>query len=272
LLGISARKARDKQPDGSGKASNARPVMGDWELRGIFNRDFDQEKDGDTVRVRFNRNHDVNYFHAYRVASVEPDSRYRITVQARAIGIKGGKVGIIVEDSRGWGSSYYQAKNMDLAGTTAGWVPVSVEYQTLSDAEKIKIVGRRFGGNGVIEGEVQFGSVEIEKIAGGFGPAQAITAITTRDADRDRVFAILINKDLDDAVEVTVRILGGRSYVSTDASVLFGATPFSMNYQAEGNPGVAIREVTAKRSGSNSFVIQLPPVSVTGISFKQERQ
>lgn len=139
-LGISSRKALDRGAANGQPFSKVRQVGGEWKLRRRLNSGFDLSQADGVVTVNFNQNRDVNFFHAYRPIAVEPDSRYRVTTQLRARGVKGGKVGVIVEDARGWQHNFHQEINVGVAGTTPGWMPVSVEFQTLYDTEEIHVV------------------------------------------------------------------------------------------------------------------------------------
>jgi hypothetical protein len=222
--------------------------------------------------VKFDNNEDVNYFHTYRTIAVEPDSRYRITTQIKTNGIQGGQVGIIVEDSRGWKNTYHQIKNINLSGTTADWVPASVEFQTLIDTNEIRVVGRRVGGSGIISGEVKFGTVKADKIAGGFGPADIVSAITTRSSEDNQVYAIIINKHLETLVKLEVELNANQSYQAVDATVLTGSSPFSTNFRTKGIQGVTLSDVIIDTAARNRFELKVPPASVVGIHFEADAQ
>jgi alpha-N-arabinofuranosidase len=271
-LGVSPRQIQTLHADTIQIPESGSRVSDKWKFRGYLNLDFSQTMTNDIVTVKFDNNEDVNYFHTYRTIAVEPDSRYRITTQIKTNGIQGGKVGIIVEDSRGWKNTYHQIKNINLSGTTADWVPASVEFQTLIDTNEIRVVGRRVGGSGIISGEVKFGTVKADKIAGGFGPADIVSAITTRSSEDNQVYAIIINKHLETLVKLEVELNANQSYQAVDATVLTGSSPFSTNFRTKGIQGVTLSDVIIDTAARNRFELKVPPASVVGIHFEADAQ
>lgn len=248
---------------------STRRSMGVQTLQGWSRRlfmDGTQSESGNIVSVDFDKNADVNYYHATREIEVEPDTLYKISVKARTINLKGGKIGIAVEDIRGWDKTFYQPNNFYLSGTTP-WSWVTVEFRTLADAKTIRVMARRIKGGGIVSGRAEFGEIRVEKIKQEFGAVESVVGTASKSAKGDELGLVLINKNLYEPVETTIQIAGNYHVIKAEA--LSGPSPFATNLEPGQSNAVKISSLTAEQNKTGTVTIQLPAASVTGIRFKR---
>jgi alpha-N-arabinofuranosidase len=236
------------------------PVPPDWSRRLFI--DGSQSQANNVVTVNFNKNTDVNYYHAYKEFDAEPNTLYRVSVNVRTTDIKGGKIGIAVEDSRGWKEMHDQPANIFLTGTTP-WTLVTVEYRTVADAKKMRLIARRISGEGSISGIAEFGAFSIEKITQNLGTVESVVGTASKSADGKELYLVLINKNLNNPVDTSIQING--NFRSVLAESLIGSSPLSTNLEAEKTDHVKIIPLLIREIKVGIVTIQLPASSVTGI-------
>lgn len=254
----------------AGKASEAGwvPYAGDipekWKLSWASDADHDQV-DG-RVTVEFDGDEDINYYHAYKTIKVKPNTLYRVDVKARTDKLDGGKIGIAVEDARGWNRTHHQPKNIQLAGTTK-WQWVGGEIRTLPDAEAIKIMVRRIGGKGKISGKSYFDEVRIMESASNLGSVQSVVGTASISEDGEFVYLILINKELESSADVQIRLPG--EYRPVSLETLSGSSPYSMNMPAGKVEDVQLIKSDWQEKGKYVY-LNIGPLSMTGFKFEKK--
>lgn len=232
----------------------------------MFFREGSQSQSGSIVSVDFNQGTDVNYYHANKEIDVEPDTLYKVSVKVRTIGIKGGNVGIAVEDVRGWSKTFHQPFNIALTGTTP-WSWATIEFRTLADAKKIHVMVRRLKGDGPITGHAEFGEVRVEKIKQSFGAVESVVGTASRSVNGDEVSLVLLNKNLTEPADTTIQIAGGYSVVK--AEVLTGPSPLATNLTLGQFGQVKIVPLATEKNKSGAITVRLPAASVSGIRLKK---
>lgn len=225
-----------------------------------------QTQAGNIVSVDFKQGFNVNYYHAYKVIDVEPDTFYKFSVLMRTDELKGGKIGIAVEDMRGWGQMFHQPFNIVRVGTTP-WSWATVEFKTLADAKKIRVMARLIGGKEPLSGHAEFGEVRVEKIKHSFGAVDSVVGTASRNANGDEVSLVLINKNLNEAVDTTIQIEG--DYRVVKAETLTGPSPLATNLKPGLTEQVKIVPLLTEQQRTGFFIVKIPAASVSGIKFKR---
>jgi alpha-N-arabinofuranosidase len=220
-----------------------------------------QSQSNGVVKVNFN-NTDVDYWHASKYFNIEPNTLYRATVNVRTTRIVGGKIGIAVQDGRGWNTMYDQPSNLFLTGSKP-WTPVTVEYRTVADAQTMHIMGRRLGGQGPISGSAEFGTFTLEKITQNLGAVESIVGTASKSTDNNELNLVLINKNLNNPVDTFLQING--NFRSVQAESLTGVSPLSTNLVTGATNQVTVTSNMVAQSAAGTLSIQLPAASVTGI-------
>lgn len=259
-LGISPRIGQPTARKSMGAQALAQP----WERR-LFLKGS-QARSGNNVSVDFDRAVDVNYYHAYKEIAVEPDTFYKVSVKMRTRELTGGKIGIAVEDVRGWNETFHQPLNIVRTGTTP-WSWATVEFKTLADAKKIRVMTRLLGGKEPISGHAEFGEVRVERIRQNFGAVDSVAGTASRKAGGKEVSLVLINKNLADPVEATIQLESG--YRPVKAETLTGPSPFETNLGAGNRQQVKIIPLSVEQKKSGEFTVTMPAASVNGIRFQR---
>ncbi len=261
VVGIGERTGKTSESDW---VSYAGDIPAKWKLS--WGSDARHDQVNGRVVVDFDGDEDVNYYHAYKTIKVKPNTLYRIDVKARTENLYGGKIGIAVEDARGWNKTHYQPKNIQLSGTTK-WQWVSGEIRTLPDAEAIKIMVRRISGKGKISGKAYFDEVRIMEKTSNLGSVQSVVGTASISEDGGFIYLILINKQLDNSANVQIRLPD--EYQPVGAEAMFGESAYSMNMPVARNEGV--RLIKADWQEKDGYVyFNLSPLSMTGIQFERQ--
>ncbi|MDH3645594.1 MAG: hypothetical protein OER80_02370 [Gammaproteobacteria bacterium] len=262
-IGIMPRsKRRSTRP-----AADDTVQAGKWKTRWFL--EGQQYVENDVLHVEFNKNKDINYYHAFRAIEVEPDTSYLISAQIRAHDLQGGKVGIAVSDARGWKHTFHQESKLYITGTT-GWQTATVRFHTDRDARKIRVMARRLAGDGIISGRVEFGKIVVRRESYSSGAMPAVTGIATIDCTEQHVYALLLNKDMKHERVVEIGIAGDRVYSFESGAIVTGDSYLAHNY-AGGDEGIRYEHVSIGPLGKNRFGVRIPPVSAVGLAFARQR-
>ena len=233
--------------------------------RSFFSEGSQSQDDG-MLTVEFSEDKDLNYYHAMKKFEVEPNTLYKISVEVKTDDIKNGKVGIEVQDARGWKNTYSRAKNVSVNGTT-DWAWITTEYRTLPDTKKIKVLARRYKGKGKISGRAHFRGMKVEKNTVNFGAVQSVVGTASQSSDGDIIYLVLINKNLDDKIDLSINI--GNTYQVSSAESLTGPSAYATNLEKRQPDLVNLRPLELRNDSDGTFVLTLPALSVSGIAFKR---
>jgi len=231
-----------------------------WKLRPFG--DVEQKQHNGIVTAIFN-NTDVNYYHAAKTFDVKPDTLYRVSAEVKVTDISNGKVGIAVEDVRGWKSTFNQPSNIQLKGT-ANWQWVTTQIRTLPDTKKLRIFARRMKGKGPISGVAEFGNIRVEENESVLGEVKSITGLaSSSEGESGEVFSlVLLNKDINNNIKISLKLPEG--YKVDEAMLLSGSTPYSSNYRENQQNSVSVK-VLENKINTGSMNAVLPPSSMAGI-------
>ena len=230
----------------------------EWDLRHFG--DVDQKQSNGVVTATFD-NEDVSYYHAMKTFKVKPDTLYRVSVKVKVNNISGSKVGIAVEDVRGWKHTFYQPSNMQLKGVS-GWQWVTTQIRTLPDTKKLRVIARRFKGKGPISGIAEFGDIRVEENASTLGEVKSITGVATISQNMDVLSFVLLNKDINKNIKIKLNVPEG--YIVQQTLQLSGYTPYSSNFESDHSERVTVKPLEYKISNGKLLAV-LPSSSMTGV-------
>lgn len=234
-----------------------------WSRRPFM--DGSQSQEDGVVTVNFDEGKDINYHHAKKVISVEPNTIYKVSVRVKTDRLVNGKVGIEVQDARGWKKTFSRSRNVSITGTTP-WTWVTTEYRTLPAAKAIKVMARRYKGGGPIAGQAQFGEMRVEKIAQNPGAVESVVGVASQSQNGSRLYVILLNKDLDNEVKTLLRTPTG--FRISEAEVLKGPSPYATNLDPDSSDRVGLYPMRIEKTAKD-VTLRLPPSSVSGIRFER---
>jgi alpha-L-arabinofuranosidase len=239
-------------------------IPSSWQTRWFS--EVEHSQDNGVLTLVFHGDKDTNYYHASKEIEVQPDTLYKISVRARTMDLQNGKIGIAVEDARGWDKTFYQPANVSLTGTTP-WTWLTIEYRTLTDAKKIRVMVRRFGGGGLIRGRAEFGEMRVDTSANRLGAVPTVAGVASIGEEGNELYAVLINKNLHEPVDASIQL--DRDYEVISSEALTGPSPYSDNLNPLQPDLVKISNMRVEKLGGRKFMVRLPAVSVTGIRFRK---
>lgn len=259
-LGISPRVGTVALPH---EANAHESIPAGWSRR-LFLQGKQTEDDG-IVRVVFDGESGTDYHHAYKNIEVEPNTLYHVTARVRTVNLRGGKIGIAVQDGRGWRHAFHQPRNTCLTGTN-DWTDVTVAYRSLPDGRKIQVLARSFSEEkGPITGTAEFGQVSLRKIRHSFGAVPEVVGVASRGSE-GQLYMVLLNKSMSAEIKVTINIVGAKGPLDVGAAdVLKARSPYSTNLHGSGREEARVAPINVTNAGNGSFVVSLPPASVAGI-------
>lgn len=221
-----------------------------------------QTVDGQTVGVEF-AGKDTNYYSASVNVPAEPNMGYRITGLIKTEALSDGRgLGFQVGDARGWTVT----KSCQLGGNVTGtsdWTKVVVEYNTLPDTKEIEIIARRLGGTGNLTGKGWYKLESVQKFVpanSGAVPDVGVNAATRPDGT---VTLIIVNKNLDEQIPVTLRVAGRPVRPgAAQAWLLTGPGPEANNLKVPDNIKLT-QEPVAVQNGA--YLLTLPKCSMAAV-------
>jgi len=229
-------------------------------------RKGDQSEQKGVLRVAFTGEDDPNYYHANRVIDVEPDRIYRIRVRARTVDLSGGKIGIAVEDGRGWTHAFEQPMNLSLTGTTP-WSWLTIDFRTFYDTKKIRVLVRHIPSGRKLRGVAEFGEMKVMEKKSNLGAVPAVVGIASVSGSGGEVFAVILNKDLHRTIPTVLRVKGAYQVVDSDS--MTGPNPYVTNLSGGKEDRIVLKKMDLRKEKDGSWVMDLPPLSVTGIRMER---
>ena len=239
--------------------------MSEWSRR-YFSGGEQTQSDG-IISVNFLGDKEVDYHHATISIPVIGNTLYRVSAQVRTIDLRHGKVGIAVGDGRGWKKTFSLNSNTPLTGTQA-WQWITVDYRTLSDATKMRIIARKFKRGGKTSGRAEFGKVKVERLAGILPPAKVITGIATVSENNERLSLVLLNKSIDKPITITLNI--DEIFSFEKAEMLSGDSALATSERDDGDGKFWLKNIEPdSESLQKGFRFTLPEHSLTAIMFSR---
>ena len=225
-----------------------------------------REQDG-VLEIDFEAPEQFNYYHAVKPVEVEPGGYYRLSGYIKTEGlVDDAGVSLEAQDARGWTKTHSAAGTAKVKGDT-GWQYVETIYDTLPDARAVNVIARRIGDRGPLRGKAFFRDVRLEKFAPSVDtriPYLSVNA--SRSADGDKVYLMVINKNMDEAMTSTIDLKGFVPALKGNAWVLNGPGIDATNEKKHDNVKVTQREFAIN---SNPFEFTFEPHSLTAIEVEQ---
>jgi alpha-N-arabinofuranosidase len=252
----------------SGKGVNKETVLRtiqlpqEWQLSPVPG--ITQRQDESELTVDFTPESDINYYHARKTFPAKPGMGYRLAGMVKTDGLTSDSGACYqIGDARGWNDTKSCAVTPNIAGTN-GWTKLSADYVAMGDTREIEVIARRISNDTPIHGEAVFGDVTITEFVPKHFPAVpllSVNAARTITGKKGRLYAILVNKDQDHAMDVRVST---PDFTPTKAAswTLTGPSVDATNEQSPDNVKVVEKDLGEVRSG---FTITLPPHSMTAV-------
>jgi alpha-L-arabinofuranosidase len=234
-----------------------------WKRKIVFGADIDVLDDG-TIKVGFNGNKDINFHHVHKKVSVEPDTTYLLSGYLKAENLKTGEgVGIMIVDSRGW--QLLNNETTEKVWGTTGWIPVELEYTTLSDTSNINVLIRRISGRGgPISGDLYVRDVKLtKKRSPNEQNKDELMISASKDKATDNLYLLVLNKSLSDDIGASIKFNNKELRKKATVRTLNGPDIWSLN---ETDPGtVMIKKESINMNNDNQIKYVFPAHSLTSI-------
>jgi len=245
----------------------------DWEIKKIDCVHIIKNKE--YIELIFNCQENINFFHVNFPIQLEPKHLYRLKgkIKAENLRASGSGVRLSVQDLRGWKETHWSYFTIPVDETT-DWIPVAVDFVPLPDSEGIRVFVRRIEGKGPIYGVAKVKDVEIEDLgpAPQYGPTPYISAIASTNGKRDRIYIMVINKNLNEPMKTRIKINGFSFNPIIHAWVLNGSSIDATNEDCQENVKIHYKRVKVNVK-DNSFSFTFEPHSVTALEiFKREKR
>jgi alpha-L-arabinofuranosidase len=139
---------------------------------------------------------------------------------------------------------------------------VQVDYFTLPDTKEMEVIARRLDGAGAVTGRAFYRDVRVQKFTPHCFPAVPYLAVNvSRSADGQKVYLMVVNKNLDAPIPTTVRLTGFTPQ-RAQAWTLTGPSVDATNEQDPHAVTVQERDWGTVQDG---FAIEFPPHSLTAV-------
>lgn len=234
------------------------PLDGPWQIGAADG--VTQRVEGDTLIVDFQEGKDVNFFHASKRITAEPGTGNRLTGWIKTEGLTSTSGACFqVGDARGWPQTHSAVNSPNFTGTT-DWTRVQVDYVTLRDTKEISILARRISGTGPVRGKACFRDLRLQKFIPKVFPAVPYLAVNaSRNPDGTRVYLMVVNKNLDEAIKAELRFKGFEPRTGRAWS-LVGSSVDTTNEQDPNAAHVVERNLT-----NPGLRLDFPPHSLTAV-------
>lgn len=226
-----------------------------------------RERDG-ILEIDFESPEQFNYYHSTKPADVEQGSYYRLSGYIKTEGlVDDAGVSLEAQDARGWTKTHSAAGTVKVKGDT-DWQYVETVYDTLPDARAVNVIARRVGEKGPLKGKAFFKDVKLEKFVLSVDthiPYLSVNA--SRSADGDKVYLMVINKNMDEAMTSTIDLKGFVPALKGNAWVLNGPGIDATNEKKHDNVKVTHHEFEIK---DTPFEFTFEPHSLTAIEIDRK--
>lgn len=229
-------------------------------------------KKNEYLELHFNCDQDINFFHINFSLNLKPGHIYQLKglMKAENFQSSGNGVRLEVQDLRGWQKVKWARSTLAVKDTT-DWVPVSVEFTPPADSQGVKVLIRQWGGGGPIQGIVKIKDVVIEDLGPvpQYGPTPYISAIASTNEKKDRIYLLVINKNLEEPVKTQIKINGFSFDPQVQAWVLNGPSVASTNENEQESVKIYYHKVEVEQK-NGTFWFTFEPHSVTALELVQK--
>jgi alpha-N-arabinofuranosidase len=163
------------------------------------------EEKNEILEIDFYEPDGFNYSHSLKKVTVQPNTYYRLSgyIKTEKL-IDNVGVSLAVIDARGWVETHSNAVTEKIMGSN-DWHYVHVLYKTLADAKLAHVFVSRSGKEGPLKGRVFIKDVKFER----FEPdtrVQYLSVNASKSKDGDKVYLMVINKNLTENISAFVEI------------------------------------------------------------------
>ena len=246
----------------------ARISPSDWKVR-RFRKASCVEifRNKDFIELNFDCNQDINFFHVNFPVKLKSDHLYRLKGLIKAEGLRasGSGVRLEVQDLRGWTRVQWARSTFAVDGTT-DWIPMAVDFVPPANSKGVRVFIRRYGRGGPIHGVVKVKDVVIEDLgpAPQYGPTPYISVLASTNEKKDRIYLMVINKNLEEPMRTRIKINGFPFGPVVRAWVLNGPSVAATNENGRERVKIHYREVEVD-PGKGYFWFTFEPHSVTAL-------
>jgi len=238
----------------------------DWEIKEVECVNVVRKEE--YIELHFNCQEDINFFHIRSFPiEIKTNHLYRLKGKIKTENLQSSESGVrlSVQDLRGWQETQWAYSTISIDGTT-NWIPVTVDFVPLSDSEGIRVFIRRVGGKGPIYGIAKVKDVEIEDLgpAPQFGPTPYISAIASTNEKKDKIYIMVINKNLNEPMKTRIKINGFKFSPVVRAWILNGPSVDATNENRKERVKIHYRKVTVNPK-DGTFYFTFEPHSVTAL-------
>lgn len=241
-------------------------LTGGWEknpVGGIRVKDV-----GGILEIEFIQPEQFNYYHTVKRANVEVGTYYKLSGYVRTENLNDDKgVCLEVQDARGWNATHSAEATDKITGTT-DWQYVETVYETLSDTKAVKVLARRVGETGPLQGKVFFKDVRLEKFIPSLDtkiPYLSVNA--SKSHDGKKVYLMVVNKNMGAPMTATIDLKDFVPALKGNAWVLNGPSIDATNEQKHDNVKVTHHEFEIK---DTPFEFTFEPHSLTAIEIDRK--
>lgn len=219
------------------------------------------------IELIFDCEKDINFFHVSYPVKLKAGYLYKLKAKIKAENLidYGSGVRLEVQDLRGWKKVQFARSTFPVDGTT-DWIPVELEFIPPLDSKGVRIIIRRCGGRSSIRGIVKVKDVEIKDLgpAPQYGPTSYISAIASTNEKKDKIYIMVINKNLDHPMRTLIKIDGCSFSPVVRAWILNGPSITATNEHLRERVKIHYKKVRVKCE-NGAFYFTFEPHSVTSL-------
>ncbi len=240
---------------------NLLPADTIWEARPPLGN-VAQKVEGKVVVAEF-QGQDVNYFAPRVEIPVEGGMGYRVTLSLKTEGLTGNNNACFqVGDARGWVTTKSCALSSGIRGTN-GWTKIECDYVTPADAKGIEILARRLENGGPVAGKASFRLDSVQKFRPANTGAVPDLGVNTAKRADGTVTVMIVNRNLDEAVPVHLRVAGRPARTGgARAWLLTGPSPTANNLKDANAIGIHEAPLDAK---DGTYLLRMPACSMAAV-------
>jgi len=146
------------------------------------------------------------------------------------------------------------------------WIKVGFDFRTFKNTEFLKLMFFACSKENKIEGNIYIRNMKIKELdpAPQYGPTPYISAIASTNEKRDRIYIIVINKNLNEPMKTRIKINGFKFSPVVRAWILNGPSVSATNEGCQERVKIHYREIKVD-SKDGAFYFTFEPHSVTAL-------
>ncbi|MCU4137970.1 MAG: hypothetical protein MW689_001541 [Thermodesulfobacteria bacterium] len=146
------------------------------------------------------------------------------------------------------------------------WVKVGFDFKTFENTELLKLMFFAHSEENKIKGNIYIRDIKIKELgpAPQYGPTPYISAIASTNEKRDRIYIMVINKNLNEPMKTRIKINGFKFSPVVRAWILNGPSVSATNEGCQEHVKIHYKEVKID-SKDGTFYFTFEPHSVTAL-------